>query len=199
MRSYGKMAIALCTGVAAVGLVVGQQPGGGFQRGGRAGATDPAALLQNESVRKELKLTDEQMQKVPDAVLKALGTVLEPAQLKRLKEITLQIRGYKALTDPNVQTALKLTDEQKDSVKTIVSDSDKEMQELVKEMRGGAGGKGGFEKVLTLRKEAQEKAMGVLNANQKKEWKEMTGEEFKMEPQGGGFRGKKGKKNKTDA
>ena len=194
MRSYGKLAIALCTGVAAVGLVVGQQPGGGFQRGGGAGATDPAALLRSEGVRKELKLTDEQLAKVPDAVLKALAEVLNPDQMKRLKEITLQVRGYKALTDAKVQTALKMTDEQKDSVKTIVADSDKEMKELF----SGGGGKGNFEKVLTLRKEAQEKAMGVLNADQKKSWKEMTGEEFKMETPG--FRGgKKGKKNKTDA
>ncbi len=200
MRSYGKMAIALCTGVAAVGLVIGQQPGG-FQRGGGgAGGTDPAALLVRESVRKELKLTDEQLAKVPDAVLKALGEVLNPDQMKRLKEISLQQRGYKALTDAKIQTALKLTDEQKDSVKTIVTDSDKEIQEIAKEARGGGGAnfKGMFEKVGTLRKEAQEKALGVLNADQKKMWKEMTGEEFKMEPRQGFGGGKKGKK-KTDA
>ena len=50
-----------------------------------------------------------------------------------------------------------------------------------------------MQKVNTLRKEAQEKAMGVLNANQKREWQEMIGEEFKMDfgPGGGGRRGKK--------
>src|SRR5438552_1218073 len=135
MRFFGKMAIALSTGVAVVGLAIGQQP---FPfRGGAGGNPDPAALLQNPSVRKELNLTDEQLQKVPDAVLKALAEVLNPDQLKRLKQINLQVRGYRALNDPHVQTALKITSEQKDSLNTIMADAQKELQELFKDGRGG--------------------------------------------------------------
>src|SRR5947209_3426954 len=117
MRSYVKLAIALCTGVAAVGLVIGQQPGGFKGKGGFGGFggfgpanTDPASLLARPDVRKELNLTDEQLQKVPDAVLKALGEVLNPEQLKRLKEIDLQVRGFRALGDAKVQAALKMND-----------------------------------------------------------------------------------------
>jgi hypothetical protein len=208
MRFSGKVAIVLCTGVAAVGLALGQQPGGGrFGRGGFGGAganPDPATLLRRPDVRKELKLTDEQLEKVPDAVLKALAEVLNPEQMKRLRQIDLQVKGYKALNDSKVQMALKLSTEQKDNLKTILDDSDKEMKEVMKEAQGGGGGfQGVFEKLTTLRKEAQDKAMGVLNAEQKSAWQEMTGEEFKMDPQGGfggkGGRGGKGKKNKNDA
>ena len=83
--------------------------------------------------------------------------------------------------------ALKMSDDQKDNVKTILTDSEKEIREAIKEAQGG-NFQGVREKMTTLRKEANDKAMGVLNADQKKMWKEMTGEEFKMEfgPGGGG-------------
>jgi hypothetical protein len=201
MRVYTKMALALGTGIAAVGLVIGQQPGGfgkgGFGAFGKGAGSDPALLLNRADVKKELNVSDEQLKKVPDAVLKALGDVLTPDQLKRLKQINLQVRGAQALNDPNVQTALKMTDEQKDSLKTILSDFEKEIREVAAEAKGGGNFQGVQEKMTTLRKETQEKAMGVLNSDQKKAWKEMVGEEFKMEQGfGGGFGGKKGKKKK---
>jgi len=210
MRFSGKVAIVLCTGVAAVGLAIGQQPGGrgggGFGGFGGAGVNqDPATLLRRPDVRKELQLTDEQLAKVPDAVLKALAEVLNPDQMKRLNQIDLQVKGYRALNEARVQMALKMSNEQKDSLTTILNDSDKEMKEALKEAQGGGGGFGAVrEKLTTLRKETQDKAMGLLNADQKKTWQELTGEEFKMEPLGGGgFGGKggkgKGKKNKNDA
>jgi hypothetical protein len=201
MRFSGKVAIVLCTGVAVVGLTMAQQPGGrGFGRGGfgmGGQGMDPATLLRNPKVREELKVTDQQMEKVPEAVLKGLADVLSPEQMKRLKQIDLQVKGYKALNDARVQMALKMTSEQKDNVKTIIDDSDREMREVMKEAQGGGGGFGeAMQKVATLRKEAQDKAMGVLNADQKKEWHEMTGEEFKLDFGGGGFRkGRKGGKN----
>lgn len=203
MRCFGRVAIVVCTGVAVVGLAMAQQPGGGrgFGRGGfgMGGQNmDPAQLLRLAQVRQELKVTDEQMEKVPDAVLKALADVLNPEQMKRLKQIDLQVKGYKALNDSKVQTALKMTSEQKDNIKTIIDDSDREMREIMKEAQGGGGGFQEIrEKMTTLRKEAQTKALGVLNADQKREWQEMTGEEFKLDfGPGGGFR--KGKK-KNDA
>jgi len=208
MRFCGKAAIVLCTGVAAVGLALAQQGGGGGRGGGFGGAfggggnTDPATLLRRADVRKELKLTDEQLERVPDAVLKALAEVLNPEQMKRLRQIDLQVKGYRALKDSKVQMALKMSAGQKDSLTTILDDSDKEIKELRKEAQGG-NFQGMREKLTTLQKETKEKALGILNADQKKTWQELTGEEFKMEFQGGGFGGKagkgKGKKANNDA
>jgi hypothetical protein len=203
MRFCSKVAIVLFTGVAAVGLVIGQQPGGGKGKGGfgafgGGGNTNPATLLIRPDVQKELNVTDEQLKKVPDAVLKGLAEVLNADQAKRLKQIYLQQRGAQALTDASVQSALKMTDDQKDNVKTIVADSEKEIREVLKELQGGGGNFQGIgEKLTTLRKEAQDKTMGVLNADQKAAWKEMLGEEFKMQQGfgGGGFKGKKKKKD----
>src|SRR5262249_28377356 len=149
-----------------------------------------------ESVKKELDVSDEQMGKLPDAVLKALSGILNEKQLKRLKQIELQQRGASAMQEANVVDALKLTEEQQGDIKTILADSKKEMAELLK---GGGGGdfKGAQEKMENFRKETAEKVQGVLSADQKKAWKEMVGEPFKMErPAFGGFGGFGNKKNK---
>jgi hypothetical protein len=186
MRTCCRGAGGLCLALLVAGVALGQRP---FGPGGGA---DPAGLLRNPGVRKELKVTDEQLKKVDDAVLKALGEVLEPDQYKRLQQITLQLKGAQAFTDPKVQTALKLSDEQKESIQTIVADSEKEIRELAKE------GFQGFGKMGTVRKETLAKVTGVLNAQQRDQWQEMTGPEFQMGPPGfgpGGF-GKKGRPKK---
>jgi Spy/CpxP family protein refolding chaperone len=204
MRGMLKMAMVVCLAVGLVGMTVAQQrQGGGF--GG--------PLVLNPSVQKELKLTDEQVSKVKDALAKvrenhkddlaklkdlskeerreqggkvfraineesnkAIAKVLDAKQSKRLKQIELQVSGFRAFNAPEVQKSLKLTDEQKDKLKTITEDANKQTRELFQ---------GGFneetqKKLAELRKETQGKALGVLTAEQKKTWKEMTGEPFEI-------------------
>jgi Spy/CpxP family protein refolding chaperone len=212
------------------------------QRGRFGGGPGGGSLLENQSVQKELKLSDEQIKKVKDITqsirekhreeldglfkqgpqadrekmqevfkaireetTKALADVLKPEQSKRLKEITLQDQGARAFNDEEVQKALKLSDEQKEKVKTINEDAAKERQQLFP--RGGGGGAGGrradpgaFEemqkKMAALNKETMEKVTAVLTDDQKKAWKDLTGEPFqvKREPPRGGPRGGPGEK-----
>ena len=56
-----------------------------------------------------------------------------------------------------------------------------------------------MKKIAELRKEFAGKAVAVLTDDQKKEWKEMTGEHFEMVAQAGGFGGGKGGKRKKKA
>jgi hypothetical protein len=128
-------------------------------------------------------------QTISTETLTAVTEVLNPDQVKRLKQIELQRTGADAYVRSEVQTALKLTAEQKDKVKVIVDESNKQMQEL-----RGAGGQGrqrgqgnrggGFganqEKINALRKETADKFVAVLTDDQKKEWKGLTGAEFTM-------------------
>src|SRR5689334_19038493 len=100
MGKMWKTALVLSFSLLAVGPALAQGekkggPPGGFPFGGGMGgrgAQDPAALLNNPSVQKELKLSEDQQKKVPEAVMKALKEVLEPDQVKRLKQIQLQLR-----------------------------------------------------------------------------------------------------------
>ncbi len=214
----------------------------GQGRGGRGGGPGgPGMLIQNPSVQKELKLTDDQIQKIKDAgqsiaskrqeerdairnlqgdeqrekrqelgkkvaeeTNQALAGILKPDQSKRLKEITLQQEGARAFNTEEVQKTLKLTDDQKDKIKTINEDAAKDMRELLPQggRRGAGGGGGGgvvdpaafkerMTKVAALRKETMDKVTSVLTDDQKKSWKDMTGEPFevKFEPGQGGRRG----------
>src|SRR5438105_809604 len=101
MRVVGRSMVALAVAFVVVGLVGGQRPGGkgkggfgGF--GGKGGNQDAYTLLRNEQVKKELGVTEEQVEKIPAAVLKALSGVLDEKQMTRLRQIELQQRGTQA-------------------------------------------------------------------------------------------------------
>jgi hypothetical protein len=141
--------------------------------------------------------------KSSDETMKDLAGTLKPDQEKRLKQIVLQQEGVNAFKEAPVQTALKLNDEQKENLKTIADDLAKDLREMMPQFgkggKGGGGkGKGGADfqelqqKREAVQKEAMDKAVAVLKADQKTTWKEMTGTPFKVEMTFG--RGGKGKK-----
>ena len=74
----------------------------------------------------------------------------------------------------------------------------KEIAEAFKDAKGNFGG--AQEKMTALRKETTEKINGVLTADQRKAYKQMLGEEFKLEQKGfgGGAFGNKKKKKTTN-
>jgi Spy/CpxP family protein refolding chaperone len=224
----GLLALGLAAALVLPAQAQRGRPGGGGPFGG-------GSLLENQSVQKELRLSDEQIKKVTEitqsirdkhreelqAVFKrgpqtdreriqelfktineetnkALADVLTPEQAKRYKQITLQDRGTQAFNDEEVQKALKLTDEQKEKIKTINEDAAKERQQLFP--RGGGGGgagagrrdPGAFEemrkKMAAMNKETMEKVTAVLTDDQKKAWKDLIGEPFEVKrafPRGG--------------
>jgi hypothetical protein len=197
-----------------VAWVEGQQEkkqggGGGFGGMFGGGPTNPYTLLMRADVKKEIDATDEQMEKLPDEMMVAISKVLNEKQFKRFRQLDLQKKQNVAFKDASVQKELKMTDEQKKNILTIITDETKEIAELMPKGggfgKGGGGGKGGGketqEKIETVRKDAKEKIYTVLTKDQRKAWREMVGEEFKFTQQGfggGGFGGK-GKDAKKDA
>jgi hypothetical protein len=120
---------------------------------------------------------------------KALAGILTPDQVKRLKQIELQVRGAQAFSDAEVESHLKLTAEQKEKIKTIASDAQAERRELFQ--GGGAGGdRAEMQKKMTaLNKTTMEKISAVLTPAQRDTWKEMTGAPVEVQFQGRGRRG----------
>src|SRR5262249_49190353 len=112
-------------------------------------------------------------------ILAAMDEVLKPEQVKRLKQIELQQAGSRAFSRAEVQSALKLTDEQKEKIKTINETVAKEMADL----RAGGNAQGNREKIATLRKESDEKVQAVLTDAQKKAMKDLSGEPFAVQQQ----------------
>src|SRR5262249_2850313 len=129
---------------------------------------------------------------------KFMKETLNEEQSKRLNQISLQqslknnpagafytinfSRDGITFGDPTeTGKALKLTDEQKDKIKSINEQYSKDMREL----RGGGGGGRPMrpdpdtqKKIDALRKETGEKIMDVLTEDQKKALNELKGEEF---------------------
>jgi Spy/CpxP family protein refolding chaperone len=213
MRSFAKVGLAVGLGLMLTAQAWSQQRGG---RGFGGGPGGPGMLAQNKSVQQELKLSDEQVKKIGEALTqvrekhqeefqnfrdlseeertalrkkvndetsKELASILTPDQMKRFKQIELQQRGVGGLLEEDVEKALKLTDDQKDKIKTINEDAQKERRSLFQAARqGGGGGGGGFaevgKKMAALNKESMDKAMAVLTPEQVTTYKEMTGTPF---------------------
>jgi hypothetical protein len=117
---------------------------------------------------------------------------LKPDQSKRLRQIQLQVMGVHAFTDADVQKDLKLTDKQQAEAKEIADSTDKDAREIQQSAREARGNPEKMQeirkKVEAVRKEGMDKMASQLTDDQKKSWKEMTGEKFEIKfepPQGG--------------
>jgi hypothetical protein len=129
-----------------------------------------------------------QLTKTTAATLtKALGDVLQPDQIKRFQQIMLQQRGAEAFSEPEIRIALKLTRAQQDQLRMLIADGLDEMRDQFRFGPGSASAQAAREIFVAVRKKTMDKAVGVLNDEQKKTWKEMTGEpvEVKLAPTAG--------------
>lgn len=185
------------------------QPPGGGRGGMQRGGGGIGMLLGNPSVQEELKLDDKQKEKIKDFTAKQREAqqglrdldqdeqrakrqeltkqaeafakeVLTADQSKRIKQIVIQTAGLGAFAMEDVAKELKLTDEQKEKLKTLNDDFRKDRQEL---FQGGGDPQEMQTKVQSLTKEFMTKAAGVLTDDQKKQWTEMTGKSFTLRMQ----------------
>ncbi|HEX3149516.1 MAG TPA: hypothetical protein VHR66_15685 [Gemmataceae bacterium] len=157
---------------------------------------DEFAKLRDLAVEERRTKTQELTKVVNEETTKAVSEVLKPEQMTRLKQLELQRAGFAAYSRADVQTALKVNDEQKEKIKTISDEGNKAIRDLMpmgtagggrpQRGAGGAGGRGAggpnAEKITAVRKETTEKIVAVLTDDQKKSWKEMVGESFTFPP-----------------
>jgi serine/threonine protein kinase len=105
---------------------------------------------------------------------KGAREILNPDQLRRLKQIDLQQKAIFAFRDPEVVAALKLTDAQKERIRTIEGDWFA-WHPGRRDDRGKPGGKPD----RSPAEKAREVVEKLLTPQQVARWKEMTGEPFK--------------------
>lgn len=141
---------------------------------------DSFAKLKDASQEERQQKFQEIAKSMSEETGKALGSVLNAEQSKRLKQLELQMQGSRAFSEAEVQKSLGLTDEQKEKIKTIRDDAAKAMMELYQ----GGNFQEAAQKMQALRKETMEKITAVLSDAQKKSWKDMTGEAFEFRFQG---------------
>jgi Spy/CpxP family protein refolding chaperone len=200
--------LAICLLVGNAAFAQGRGGRGGFQMGG-------PNMLMFEQVQKELKITDDQkskiaaafeaarppqgtnfqnltdeeraeMRKKGEAAGKAAIATLTPDQSDRFKQMQLWVQGSRALVDnADLAKELKLTDDQKGAVKTIVDESDKKMGELMRSsFQQGVSDEDrakAREQMATMRNETDAECMAVLTDAQKAQLDKMKGPKFQLD------------------
>jgi len=114
------------------------------------------------------------------SALKAVGEFLKPEQVARLKQISYQVRGAQAFSDPEVAKKLNLTDNQKGDIQTIVQESMTEARTIFQDNQDDR--EAAMKKIQELNKQTLSKAEGKLNDEQQKTWKELVGAPFEYKP-----------------
>ena len=191
------------------------RPGGPF--GGRLGGPMlMLGLLRNQQVQQELKLTDQQKQQLEQLgeqwrekmrglrdlppeerrqkgegmraeVEKQLATILNEQQMKRLKQIALQVEGYAALERPEIADQVGLTKEQRQKIRDILRQAGEKRREAFQQGQGDR--QAAFQRMREIRQWVDGEIEKLLKAEQKKKWQELVGAPFKFEGGFGGFGG----------
>jgi Spy/CpxP family protein refolding chaperone len=146
---------------------------GGFGGPGGTTGPDKLTIISNKGVQTELEVTEKQLKLIEDRQKKqremfselrgmdpeeakdevtkfnktndaVITKALTAKQNKRLSEISIQQRGTRALTDPEVAKALVLTGKQKEQLEDIQNEARDAMREQFTAMAqsGGFGGRG---------------------------------------------------------
>lgn len=132
--------------------------------------------LKNRKPRRAVALRDKLNRAIAVEVLAGLdkAAVLTPDQKVRLRQIAFQRQGVIAFGTPVVQQVLKLTPNQKEVLKRIIE----VMRKRLRARRGHLDA--GKETADSLRQNALEKALALLDPEQKRRWEKLKGKPFEF-------------------
>lgn len=113
----------------------------------------------------------------------ALRKILKPEQLRRYEQIDLQQQGLRAFASSDVQGRLKLTEAQREQLRTMSDDFQAQMREAMQSTEGTVQER--REKIEARQKEQMEKAAAMLDADQKATWQELIGAPYQVRSEDG--------------
>lgn len=146
--------------------------GNGGAGGGQRTAPDPAAMAARRAEEK-----------------KAIEAILTPDQMKRLGEILIQMQGDQAVADPDVQTAINFTDDQKAKLKDLTTKYREATRSLMEKVRSQELDQAAAREAMTTNQKAlTDEIHKILTPEQVEKLKTMGGAPFKREdpPRRGG-------------
>lgn len=106
--------------------------------------------------------------------------ILLPQQWERLQQIRVQLMGVRALLDREVQSKLKLSEQQVAKITEAFQQSRQKMGQLMQSMRGG-NREGIREKFAALQKETEEAVLGILSSEQKESLEKLKGKKVDIQ------------------
>jgi hypothetical protein len=109
------------------------------------------------------------------SALKTAAEFLKPDQVTRLKQISSQVRGAQAFSDPDVAQKLNITDAQKKDIQQIEQAAREKMpsRDDFQNDREAA-----MKKMQEVRKDTLAQIVAKLNDEQQKTWKDLLGAPF---------------------
>ena len=129
------------------------------------------------------KMAEDMMAKQKAEITK----ILDEGQMKRLKELSIQRAGVSAITNPEVQTGLGLSDEQKAKIKELQDKQQEAMQTLFQKMRDGDLDRDAMRTSMENNRKIMDQELDkVLTADQKKKLTDMGGKPFTFDKDEGG-------------
>jgi Spy/CpxP family protein refolding chaperone len=143
--------------------------------------------LPRDQIRAKFGELQEKQRAWNEEALKKVQEILLPPQYDRLHEISIQVRGVSALSDPKVQEEIGLSEEQKNKLKEIRGKVETQMRAMFEGMRGQspeqmrARMSEGREKMQSMRKEIEEQTMQVLTAAQRDKFEQMKGKKLDIQ------------------
>jgi len=127
----------------------------------------------------------ELMKPINEENTKKIKGFLKDEQYTRLSQIDLQQRGFAGvLADKDLVKKLSITEDQTSKIRTMMTDMQAEAREIMQS--AGDDRPAAMQKTTALRTETNKKVMALMSDDQKKTWKEMTGEPFTVTFQGQG-------------
>jgi uncharacterized protein YajQ (UPF0234 family) len=159
--------------------------------------TEMRSALEGLEGQERMTKQTELMKPITEENTKKIKGFLKDEQYTRLTQIDLQQRGVAgAVADKELAKKLSVTEEQTTKIRSLMTDMQADMQEL----RQSAGNDFAAmqPKITALRAETNKKVVALLSDDQKKTWKEMTGEPFTVPPMQGGGRPGGGRGNRNN-
>ena len=119
------------------------------------------------------------MKELNDTTSKALASVLDEGQQKRLKEIVLQVNGAAELDNEELAAELKITPEQNKQLAEIRKANAKARRDALKVLAdGGAGNRN--EIIAKLQVEGDAKLLAVLTDEQRSQFEAKQGKKLEL-------------------
>jgi Spy/CpxP family protein refolding chaperone len=127
------------------------------------------------------------MKKINDTYKPQFEAILTPDQATRLKQIGIQLQKNRAILDPDVQTQLSITDDQKAKIKDLQDKFTQTMTEMMGKMRDGSLDRTQMRDLMTKNNQTMDDELGkVLTSDQTAKLKDMGGPTFTVTDQPGG-------------
>jgi hypothetical protein len=135
--------------------------------------------LEKTGNEREKKLTEHRKNAL-EKLAKYVKEVLQPGQVKRLRQVTLQQEGSFALGQDEIQKELKISQEQFKKFTAVVRELQKQVEPLFKQVQSGGNPEEIRPKIEQLRKDHAQKLEAILTDGQTKQWKELLGPPFEL-------------------